>query len=139
MQSIVSETFTNIPFKYIYKINNIALLNMDKITLHISYILFLHNIKENSLFYFYKIISAMGGIPFFLFFCILLFIAFVRQRQIDVDLAKLFVFLILLIIFFNAMLVAVAEENCTRYFCYTQFLLYCFGGYVAELIYSRCA
>lgn len=140
IQSIVSKTFTGIPLKDIYKINTNALIKMNKMTLSISKTLFLHNIKINSYFYIYKIIAALGGIPYFLFFCLLSFIALIklfRNRRFDLKVSEVFVFLVLLVTFFNAMIVAVAEPNCVRYYCYTQFLLYCFGAYIAELIYMN--
>ena len=50
--------------------------------------------------------------------------------------AEIFTLLFLCVLLLNAMVVAAGEPNCTRYFCYTQFLLYCFGGYIAERLFS---
>lgn len=141
IQYSVNKIVTGISFDDIYRVDSAALFSLNKTTLSISKTLFLHNIKENIYLYCYRMIDFMGGIAPFLFFCLLFFIAIIkifRNRNInDSSITELFVFLILLTTFFNAMIVAVAEPFCARYFCYTQFLLYCFAAYIGESIFLK--
>lgn len=141
IQSMVNKTFTGMSFDHLERIDNTTLSSMNDRTLYISKILFFKNMKKNIYLYCYKVIDAMGGIATFLFFCLLFCIAifkiFRNRESDDISISEIFVFLILLTTFFNAMIVAVAEPNCARYFCYTQFLLYCFGAYLGELIFYK--
>lgn len=133
IQGIVNRTFTGIPFKYVYKVQNPQFIYMNTLSLDITKILFMHNIRENLQLYFHKIIGAMGGTAYFYFFNLLLLFSLIkifRRRNQNITIGEIFVFLTLLITLCNAMVVAVAEPNCTRYFCYTQFLLYCMSVYV---------
>lgn len=137
IQDMLNKAITHTSFYKIYDVNNASLIKMDKLTLDISQILFIHNIKKNTMLYSYKIVDAMGGIPCFIFFALMLLFSIIKifqNRTMNLVPGELFVFLMLLISFLNAMVVAVAEPNCARYFCYTQFLLYCFGAYVVRTI-----
>lgn len=138
IQFMVHQLFTNQSFDKIYQVSNANLIKMNDATLYISKILFLQNIKQNMLLYFYRVISMMGGIPYFLFFCILLFVCYInlfssRARVLPIE--AWFVTCFLFVIFLNTMIVSVAEPSCTRYFCYTQFLLYCFAAYIGKQIF----
>lgn len=140
IQTFVSKILTGHSLDDITRIDTDSFIKMNNITLSIAKKLFLHNIKQNICLYGFKIIAAFGGIPYFLFFCLLFFSAVLRilqNRNKEITVGEMFVFLVLLISFFNAMIVAVAEPNCTRYYCYTQFLFYCFAAYIAELIYLK--
>lgn len=136
IQGIVNRTFTGIPFKYVYKVQNPQFIYMNTLTLDMTKTLFLHNVTENMWLYFHKIINAVGGTAYFFFLILLLTFSLIkifRNRNQDMSIGELFVFLVLLVTLCNAMVVAVAEPNCTRYFCYTQFLLYCMGAYIINL------
>ncbi|OGT32457.1 MAG: hypothetical protein A3C44_03395 [Gammaproteobacteria bacterium RIFCSPHIGHO2_02_FULL_39_13] len=140
IQTFTSKILTGNSLEEISRIDTDSFIKMNNMTLTIAKKLFLHNIELNISFYGFKIIAAFGGIPYFLFLCLLFFIAvlsILQNRNKEITVGAMFVFLVLLISFFNAMIVAVAEPNCTRYYCYTQFLFYCFAAYIAELIYLK--
>ncbi len=112
----------------------------NKSTSNIAKTLFLHNPKINIYFYIWKIIDSMGGIPFFLFFCLLLFsviIRIFRNRDSDADFSQTFVALAVIITFLNAGLVAVVEPALPSYFCYFQFLLYSLAALFADRIFFK--
>ncbi len=127
MQSIVYNTFREISAR-----------DQNRITNNISKILVLHEFRKNLYFYCWKVIDAMGGVPLFLFFCLLLFSVFakiLKNRLWKTNHSQLFVALTVIITFFNALLVSTAEPNCPPYFCYTQFLLYCLAALFADRIF----
>ena len=62
IQSIVYNTFTDL-----------TAAKQNKITLSIAKILTCYEMKRNFYFYCWKVIDSMGGVPWFLFFCLLLF------------------------------------------------------------------
>lgn len=102
---------------------------------NITTILVQKNFKENFLFYGWKVIASMGGVPGFLFFCLLLYyIALVIVQKKNESLGTLFIFVMLSVIitFCNALVVALAEPALPPYFCYTQFLLYCLAAVFAS-------
>src|SRR3990167_448849 len=136
IQGIVNRTLTGIPFKYVYKVQDLQLIAMDKLTLDMTKTLFSDNIIENVQLYFHKVMGAMGGTAVFFFLMLFIIFALIklcRDRKQDISTSELFIFLALLVTLCNALVVAVAEPNCTRYFCYTQFLFYCMGAYIANL------
>lgn len=137
IQDMVNKAITHTSFYKIYDVSNADLLKMNKITLDMSKILFAHDVKKNLMLYGYKVVDGMGGISCFIFFTLLLLFTVVKifqNRTMDLASGEIFVFLMLVISFLNVMVVAVAEPNCTRYFCYTQFLLYCLGAYLVHII-----
>src|SRR3990167_4766579 len=124
MQGIIYNTFKKLP-PY----------ELDKTTIDIAKTLFLHNIKINLFFYAWKIMDSFGGVPPFLFFCLLLLSVIYKifqNKNEHLNLSQIFVALTIVITFANALLVAMVEPNCAGYFCYTQFLLYCLAALIAD-------
>jgi hypothetical protein len=127
MQSIVHDEFSKN-----------TLFSENKTANKISTTLFFREYKKNLFFYLWKVIDSMGGIPFFLFSCILLFSAIIatfKNRDLTPNIMQLFILLSLVITFFNALLVAIAEPALPPYFCYTQFLLYCLSAIFSKKIF----
>lgn len=106
----------------------------NSVTNQIAKTLFIHDAKKNIFFYAWKVVSAFGGIPSFLFF-ILFLPAILFAARHEMDTTSLFVALSIIIMFANALLVATAETNCPPYFCYTQFLLYMLSALFADRIF----
>jgi len=82
----------------------------------------------------------MGGVPWFLFFCLLLFstaFKIFRNRNDNLNLTQVLVASAVVITFCNALLVAVVEPALPPYFCYTQFLLYCLVALFADRIFFK--
>lgn len=110
------------------------------ITNNIARTLVLNQFKKNVYFYCWKLINFIGGIPQFLFFSLFLFALIVKifiDRHWEPNIPQLFVSQMLIVIFLNAMLVATAEVNGPAYFCYTQFLFYCFAALIADRIFFK--
>ena len=109
---------------------------------HIAVVLFQNNIKENLFFYGYKVINAFGRVSFFLFFLMMFFVSFIsvfRNKFFASDQSGVFIFCSVLVMFFNALIICLAEPNLTVYYCYTQFLLYCLAAFLADRIFRRSA
>lgn len=102
---------------------------------NITKILVQNNFQENFLFYGWKVVASMGGVPGFLFFCLLLYcvgLIVFQRKGLAFSNEFIFVMLSVIITFCNALVVALAEPALPPYFCYTQFLLYCLTGVFAS-------
>lgn len=112
--------------------------NANQVVKNITKTLVQHEFKKNLLFYGWKVIDSMGGIPGFLFFCLLLFgsvLNLLKQRPASIELSQLFIVLAIIIIFFNALVVALAEPALPAYFFYTQFLMYCLAAIFSKKLF----
>jgi len=113
-----------------------SLLERNKITTDIAKTLMLHQFKKNLLFYGWKVIEEFGGVPVFLFYCLILLSVLInllgKDKNRCVDFACYFIGAGVLLTFSNALLVAVAEPALAGYFCYSQFILYCLAALLAD-------
>lgn len=98
-----------------------------------------NNFKENLLFYGWKVVDFMGGVPGFLFFCLLLYYVIwvvIQKKSNTLSYSFIFVMLSVIITFCNALVVALAEPALPPYFFYTQFLFYCLAGVLVSRLLS---
>lgn len=135
---LVCSSYSNSPCQSTLTISPATLLSMNTSTSHITKILFLHNIRENSLLFIYKIINSIGNISFFGFIFYLLFSVFfslIKNTKRSNEIEKIFIMLSLIIIISNAGIIAVAEPSLPEYTCYSQFLLYCLAAFFAKKVF----
>ena len=110
----------------------------NAISQDIAKTLFLHEPKKNLFFVLWKFIVFMGGIPTLLFFVILtsgIFVNILRNKNRELSYEQLFVALFVIITYMNSAVIAVFQMNSAPYFCYTQFLFYCFAAYITDRIF----
>lgn len=127
MQTIVANAIK--PFSF---------LEGNKITGDITKTLVLQQPTKNLLFYGWKVIDAFGGVPVFLFYCLILFAVLFRIRKNNTDevgFAYSFVATVILLTFSNTLLVALVEPALTGYFCYSQFMLYCLAALFSDRVF----
>lgn len=125
MQTIVYNTFGNVP-----------VFEANKIEMNIAKTLFTHAPQKNIAFFLWKFVQCVGGgVPFFLFFVILLFaipFKIVKDKVRAPELAAVFVMVAVGITFLNAAMIAMVERALPSYFCYSQFMLYCLAAFLAD-------
>lgn len=119
---------------------NRTLSEANQLLNNITKTLVQNNFQENFLFYGWKVIAFMGGVPGFLFFCLLLYcvgLAVCQRKGWVFSNEFIFVMLSVIITFCNVLVVALTETALPPYFCYTQFLLYCLAGIFASFLTKR--
>ncbi|HLB41819.1 MAG TPA: hypothetical protein VJN02_03010 [Gammaproteobacteria bacterium] len=110
----------------------------NKIAQNITKTLVFHSLKKNILFFLWKFIQFVGGIPIFLFFLMILsalFLKILMDRNWEPNYSQIFVAMIILITFLNAAVVAMVETYLVGYFCYSQFMLYCLAAFLADRVF----
>ena len=106
-------------------------IQAGRIAIEMDKMLILHQPKQNILFFLWKYVKCMGGIPIFLFFLILLLVGIYNMvSQAGSSAVGIFIGLSTSITFLNAATIAVCNPDLSMYFCYTQFLLYCLAACV---------
>ncbi|OGT45944.1 MAG: hypothetical protein A3E83_02575 [Gammaproteobacteria bacterium RIFCSPHIGHO2_12_FULL_41_20] len=118
-------------------LGEIATYQKEAIALNISKVLYWHAIKENSLFYFWKLISFFGDISIFLFFFIAFFTSSIRifiPRNGNTSFYSIYIWLSLLTILVNTAFVAIFEPLLPSYSFYSYFLIFCLGGLLGKTL-----
>src|SRR3990167_7636391 len=107
----------------------------EAITLNISKILYWHAIKNNLIFYFWKLVSFFGDISIFLFFLIIFFTSSVRifiSREDNSSFYSVYIWVSLLTILVNTAFVTIFEPLLPAYSYYSYFLIFCLGGLLSK-------
>lgn len=97
----------------------------------INKILILHDWKKNIMFFIWKFIECMGGLTLLLFFSIILLsslFTIISNKIRQPDLSFLFVTIVTIMTFANALIIAICNPDLPVYFCYSQFIFYCLAG-----------
>lgn len=127
MFDIVSQVFATVEPK-----------EANKIASQIAKILIQADFKKNVVFFLWKLIEFLGGIPMCLFFFIMvcgLIVKMKQNRQWQPTPSQLFVAITILFTVLNAALVASVEAYLVAYFCYSQFILYCLAALLADRVF----
>ena len=107
----------------------------DVTSLSMSKVLYLHSIKQNVIFYLWKISSFFGEIPAFIVFLMVTVAAFFRivaDKKRDPSINQIFILVSLLTILINTAFVSIFEPMLPSYSYYSYFLIYCLGGLIAK-------
>ncbi|EKD55080.1 MAG: hypothetical protein ACD_60C00027G0006 [uncultured bacterium] len=115
-------------------------LESNVLAIDIGKTLIFYESERNILFFLWKFIECMGGIPGFLFFFILLlswFFKMTKNKIMEPDFSSLFVAIATIITFLNAAIIALCNPDLPPYFCYSQFILYCLAAFLASQIFSK--
>ena len=108
--------------------------------LSIDYILIRNEFRKNILFYFWKFVRCMGGVPIFLFFTILVItipFKIIKDKIQSPDMSTLFVGIVAIITFLNAGIIALCNPYLSVYFCYSLFMFYCLAALLTNRIFLR--
>lgn len=114
-------------------INSDSIYKANAIATKLSYTIFRHEWKKNSVFLLWKFIQCMGGVTLFLFFLLILLTSIYKivvNHIRDIDVSSALVITVTIITFLNAAIIAVCNPAIPVYFCYSQFMFYCLAGYI---------
>lgn len=114
--------------------NNIK-YDANSIAININKTLIFHELKKNLLFFLWKFVHCLGGVPLFLFFLILslsLSMKIIYDKIREPGLSSIFITMISIITLLNAAIIAACNPDLPAYFCYSQFMLYCLAAFLAN-------
>ncbi|OGT37929.1 MAG: hypothetical protein A3F11_02860 [Gammaproteobacteria bacterium RIFCSPHIGHO2_12_FULL_37_14] len=126
-------------FVYYENLKDMSSYQLNTITENISKKLYLVQFKENIRFYIWKGISIFGGFPLFIGFILvgaMYLLRIVIDRNYDPDYFQITVGSFSLIILMNVFFVVLFVIASERYFIYSNFLIFCLGGILADKLFS---
>ena len=133
IENTLKSSIANLPGKR-------ANVKSNKMALSIDHILIRNELRKNIIFYFWKFVRCMGGVPVFLFFTILVIaipFKIIKEKIQSPDVSTLFVGIITLITFLNAGIIALCNPYLSVYFCYSLFMFYCLAAFLAHRVFLQ--
>lgn len=97
--------------------------SIDKVMTHMAWVLFLHNLKQNLIFYSWKFSYSLGGpllLVVFILLALISLVALLRNRESDIAIVT---GVLLCLVFANNLIIAIAEMVLTRYLIYPSLAL----------------
>lgn len=108
---------------------------VDEHLRHMAITLYMHNLRENIIFYAWRVGLYIGNFWIIVPFVLILATAayrIVADRNWHPTITQCFVVVALLFILLNSSLISVVEILTDRYFCYSYMLYICLGGLLAK-------
>lgn len=147
LQIRMSSAWYNIKFNRIKSVaiqclpNNLTPYAASHVFIDISKTLYTHELMKNFKFYFWRTVSAMGGIWIFLSMSILLFSILYRaitDEKWNPKISQIVIFLSLSITIANAGFVSLFSVFDPRYYYYVYFLYLILAGLSAKSVLEKC-